>query len=234
MDASRTGIAGGNARVPLLQRILNRVFRCAHRHLGLPITLRGESFALCLDCGARVAYDLQLFGGHAHPKKDAGSSANSHPAAPAKEQPAPAKAQAVAAPKAPAAEPAKAKADDSGKRSHRRPHRSRVNRKAENVPGSKPNGWLHLSRGTSAAAFRMTLLWVSLSGSLYGSGHQWPLASLRDAADTALTGVQGRSEQGVIFIRGPDVRAGPGLANEEPRTKYPVISGHTCNRVVRS
>ena len=69
MDASRTVSDSGKAQLPLLQRILNRVFRCSHRHLGLPITLRGESFAACLDCGARVAYDLQSFGGHADPSE---------------------------------------------------------------------------------------------------------------------------------------------------------------------
>ena len=57
----------GNATVatapngPVLERILNRVFQCSHRHLGRPMTLNGESFAQCLDCGRRVAYDLREF-----------------------------------------------------------------------------------------------------------------------------------------------------------------------------
>lgn len=46
---------------PVLERILNRVFQCSHRHLGRPMTLNGESFAQCLDCGRRVAYDLREF-----------------------------------------------------------------------------------------------------------------------------------------------------------------------------
>src|SRR5690348_12175642 len=46
---------------PMLERILNRVFQCSHRHLGRPMTLNGESFAQCLDCGRRVAYDLREF-----------------------------------------------------------------------------------------------------------------------------------------------------------------------------
>src|SRR5690348_16841504 len=96
MDASRTVSDSGNAQRPLLQRILNRVFRCSHRHLGLPITLRGESFAACLDCGARVAYDLQSFGGHADLRKQAGTAASCQPATPAQVKATPVKAPAAA------------------------------------------------------------------------------------------------------------------------------------------
>ena len=40
--------------------ILNRVVRCSHRNHGRPITPRGggQSYAVCLDCGTRFAYDL--------------------------------------------------------------------------------------------------------------------------------------------------------------------------------
>ena len=43
-----------------LQRILNRVFRCSHRHQSRPITPRGggRAFTVCLDCGTRLEYDL--------------------------------------------------------------------------------------------------------------------------------------------------------------------------------
>ena len=43
-----------------LQGILNRVFRCSHRHQSRPITPRGggQAYAVCLDCGRRLAYDL--------------------------------------------------------------------------------------------------------------------------------------------------------------------------------
>src|SRR5215467_5421672 len=43
-----------------LQGILNRVFRCSHRHQSRPITPRGggQAYAVCLDCGTRLAYDL--------------------------------------------------------------------------------------------------------------------------------------------------------------------------------
>lgn len=40
--------------------ILNRVVRCPHRNHGRPITPRGggQSYAVCLDCGKRFAYNL--------------------------------------------------------------------------------------------------------------------------------------------------------------------------------
>ena len=40
--------------------ILNRVVRCSHRRHSRPITPRGggQSYAVCLDCGTRIAYDL--------------------------------------------------------------------------------------------------------------------------------------------------------------------------------
>ena len=40
--------------------VLNRVFRCSHRRQSRPITPRGggQSYAVCLDCGTRLAYDL--------------------------------------------------------------------------------------------------------------------------------------------------------------------------------
>jgi len=52
---------GTTSTSPVLERILNRVFQCSHRRLGRPMTLNGESFAACLDCGRRVAYDLREF-----------------------------------------------------------------------------------------------------------------------------------------------------------------------------
>src|SRR5215472_6153902 len=52
------GADGGND--PWLPRILNRIFRCAHRRQSRPITPRGgsQAYAVCLDCGTRLAYDL--------------------------------------------------------------------------------------------------------------------------------------------------------------------------------
>ena len=54
------GAGGGDENGAWLQRILNRVFRCSHRRLTRPMTPKGEdqAYAVCLDCGARIAYDL--------------------------------------------------------------------------------------------------------------------------------------------------------------------------------
>ena len=121
MDAYRTVIVGGGVQAPLLQRILNRVFRCSHRHLGLPITLRGESFAVCLDCGERVAYDLKLFGGRAHPREQA----------PLVKAQAAAKAQDHA--QAQTAAPDKPQADNCRKRRHRRRDRLRTDQQKQKL-----------------------------------------------------------------------------------------------------
>ena len=153
MDASRTVSDSGKAQLPLLQRILNRVFRCSHRHLGLPITLRGESFAACLDCGARVAYDLQSFGGHADLRKQAGTSASCHPAMPTQLKAAPAKVPAAAAAKLQPTAPAKARGDKSKKRHQRRADRSQADQKGGNVPPSKPRpSWFRVALGACASA----------------------------------------------------------------------------------
>lgn len=50
--------ASGEGKPPRLERILNRLLRCSHRHQTSPITLRGETFATCLDCGSHVPYSL--------------------------------------------------------------------------------------------------------------------------------------------------------------------------------
>jgi hypothetical protein len=51
--------AGGGSDSWLL-RILNRIFRCPHQRQTRPITPRGggQTYAVCLDCGMRLAYDL--------------------------------------------------------------------------------------------------------------------------------------------------------------------------------
>jgi len=53
------GASGGSD--PWLLKILNGIFRCSHRRLGRPITPRGggQSYAVCLDCGTRLSYDLK-------------------------------------------------------------------------------------------------------------------------------------------------------------------------------
>lgn len=70
MSSFRTVATGGHASSPILERIVNRVFRCSHRHQTRPITLRGETFAVCLDCGQRIAYDLQAMRGGAPAQGD--------------------------------------------------------------------------------------------------------------------------------------------------------------------
>lgn len=79
MNAAATLTARGDANGPLLERILNRLLRCSHRHQTSPLTLRGESFAVCLDCGAHVPYNLRALRGDV-PLQIAGAGVNtSHP-----------------------------------------------------------------------------------------------------------------------------------------------------------
>lgn len=54
-------VAGAaQAREPILQRMVNRIFRCSHRHKSHALTPRGETqrYAVCLDCGARLIPNL--------------------------------------------------------------------------------------------------------------------------------------------------------------------------------
>ena len=41
----------------LLASLLVRLFGCPHTNMGLPITLGGETYCACLDCGARRRFD---------------------------------------------------------------------------------------------------------------------------------------------------------------------------------
>ncbi len=59
MNRSGTITSASDETGPALQRILNRIFRCRHRQLGRPMTLRGECYVVCLDCGQRLEYDLK-------------------------------------------------------------------------------------------------------------------------------------------------------------------------------
>lgn len=58
MERPAKTTAGGDGNPPGLERILNRLLRCSHRHQTSPMTLKGETFATCLDCGGRVPYSL--------------------------------------------------------------------------------------------------------------------------------------------------------------------------------
>jgi hypothetical protein len=53
------GVAGESES--WLLGLVNRVVRCSHRNHGRPVTPRGggQSYAVCLDCGARFPYDLK-------------------------------------------------------------------------------------------------------------------------------------------------------------------------------
>jgi hypothetical protein len=56
MNGTATVMAVEERRDSTLQRILNQVFRCSHRHRSLPITPKGEDqcYSVCLDCGKRL------------------------------------------------------------------------------------------------------------------------------------------------------------------------------------
>ncbi len=60
----RHGISGGTeeAAGSRLESWINRILRCRHRHKSLPFTPRGEKepYAVCLDCGQRLAPDMLL------------------------------------------------------------------------------------------------------------------------------------------------------------------------------
>jgi hypothetical protein len=50
----------------MIDTVLNLLFRCAHRHLTLPITpvnkagvAHGETYVVCLDCTKQFAYDFK-------------------------------------------------------------------------------------------------------------------------------------------------------------------------------
>ena len=61
MESPESTSAPVDGKRPLLERILDRVFRCSHRHQALPITLKGETFRICLDCGSHVPYSLKAW-----------------------------------------------------------------------------------------------------------------------------------------------------------------------------
>ncbi|HJU56303.1 MAG TPA: hypothetical protein VJ715_17095 [Pyrinomonadaceae bacterium] len=43
----------------MLSRFVARVFGCWHREMSRPLTLGGQSYRACLDCGARRAFDTK-------------------------------------------------------------------------------------------------------------------------------------------------------------------------------
>ena len=61
-DTSRAGRANPRTPAALLASLLVRLFGCPHTHMGLPITLGGETYCACLDCGARRRFDTNSWG----------------------------------------------------------------------------------------------------------------------------------------------------------------------------
>lgn len=59
MNGTATVIGVHERRDSTLQRILNHIFRCSHRHKSHPLTPRGEDqcYSACLDCGKRILQD---------------------------------------------------------------------------------------------------------------------------------------------------------------------------------
>ena len=56
-DISRARRAYPHGLTALLAILLVRLFGCPHTNIGLPITLGGETYCACLDCGARRRFD---------------------------------------------------------------------------------------------------------------------------------------------------------------------------------
>ena len=92
-------IGAGGGGDSWLVRILNRIFRCSHQRQTRPITPRGggQTYAVCLDCGMRLVYDLSAMGVrapvHGSPLdrqvSEAGKGVSAHgpiPAAPEREE----------------------------------------------------------------------------------------------------------------------------------------------------
>ena len=51
------GFAFPNRLAALLEYSIVRLFGCWHLEMGSPITLGGETYRACLDCGARRRFD---------------------------------------------------------------------------------------------------------------------------------------------------------------------------------
>jgi hypothetical protein len=45
--------------VEKLVSVLELLFGCRHNHLSRVFTLKGESYRVCCDCGAKYAYSLE-------------------------------------------------------------------------------------------------------------------------------------------------------------------------------
>ena len=52
------GFAYVNGLAALLASQLIQLFGCRHMRVGRPVTLNGETYRACLDCGARRRFDV--------------------------------------------------------------------------------------------------------------------------------------------------------------------------------
>ena len=51
--------ASPNSPAALLAHFSARLFGCWHKDMGRPVTLGGETYRVCLDCGARRRFDTE-------------------------------------------------------------------------------------------------------------------------------------------------------------------------------
>jgi len=186
METSQPTTAGGAAKGPLVERIINRIFRCSHRHKGLPITLKGETFAVCLDCGNHVPYNF-------HPLR-VGTGRRSNQAAPDALQPAkkversiPA-AKSIPAPKSvPAGKSVTAPKSVPGARPIP-PVKSIPAAKPKSVVPDKGNkinvpNPIHGFRTRIGGGFLLGLLAIGLGGGIYYSNNRLPAPADHVAPD---------------------------------------------------
>ena len=57
VETRSIGFAFPNRLAELLEYYIVRLFGCPHPVMGWPITLEGETYRACLDCGARRRFD---------------------------------------------------------------------------------------------------------------------------------------------------------------------------------
>ena len=159
--------APADGKRPILERVLNRVFRCSHRQQTRPITLKGETFAICLDCGSHVPYSLEVL----QPKKPVTKEAvPQSPAALKKPAPQPSTPPkpAASAPKSAAPAPKPAVAPKSSAPAPKTPA-APPKRSNAPMPVSHVRGAL---RKWTREGVWLGLLAVGFAGGIYYSGQQ--------------------------------------------------------------
>ena len=61
IENSNIGFASLNSPGALLERTFVRMFGCKHMNMGRPLTLGGETYRACLDCGAHRRFDTNVW-----------------------------------------------------------------------------------------------------------------------------------------------------------------------------